>query len=48
MTAAAVRSPRPGSGLAGLRERVAALGGVLVVDSPAGGPTMVKAVIPCA
>ena len=37
-----------GSGLAGLRERVAALGGVLVVDSPAGGPTIVKAVIPCA
>jgi signal transduction histidine kinase len=36
-----------GSGLAGLRERVAALGGVLVVDSPAGGPTTVKAVIPC-
>jgi signal transduction histidine kinase len=38
----------PGSGLAGLRERVAALDGVLVVDSPAGGPTVVKAVIPCA
>jgi signal transduction histidine kinase len=37
-----------GSGLAGLRERVAALGGVLVVDSPPGGPTVVKAVIPCA
>jgi signal transduction histidine kinase len=37
-----------GSGLAGLRERVAALDGVLVVDSPAGGPTVVKAVIPCA
>jgi signal transduction histidine kinase len=38
----------PGSGLAGLRERVAALDGVVVVDSPAGGPTVVKAVIPCA
>jgi signal transduction histidine kinase len=37
-----------GSGLAGLGERVAALAGVLVVDSPAGGPTVVKAVIPCA
>ena len=37
-----------GSGLAGLRERVAAIGGVLVVDSPAGGPTVVRAVIPCA
>ena len=45
MTAAAARIATAGSGLAGLRERVAALGGVLVVDSPAGGPTVVKAVI---
>ena len=40
--------PSSGTGLSGLRERVAGLGGVLVVDSPAGGPTVVKAVIPCA
>jgi signal transduction histidine kinase len=37
-----------GSGLAGLRDRVGALGGSLVVDSPPGGPTMITAVIPCA
>jgi signal transduction histidine kinase len=36
-----------GSGLAGLRDRVGALGGSLVVDSPPGGPTLVTAVIPC-
>ena len=37
-----------GSGLAGLRDRVGALGGSLVVESPPGGPTLVTAVIPCA
>jgi signal transduction histidine kinase len=37
-----------GSGLAGLRDRVAALDGTLVVTSPAGGPTVVRAEIPCA
>jgi signal transduction histidine kinase len=37
-----------GSGLAGLRDRVAALDGTLVVTSPDGGPTMVRAEIPCA
>jgi signal transduction histidine kinase len=37
-----------GSGLAGLRDRVGAIGGSLVVDSPEGGPTLVTAVIPCA
>jgi signal transduction histidine kinase len=37
-----------GSGLAGLRDRVGALGGSLVVDSPAGGPTAITAVLPCA
>ncbi|GAA3396073.1 sensor histidine kinase [Streptomyces roseoviridis] len=37
-----------GSGLAGLASRVAALDGRLVVDSPAGGPTEIRAVLPCA
>jgi signal transduction histidine kinase len=37
-----------GSGLSGLRDRVGALGGTLVVDSPAGGPTAITAVLPCA
>ncbi|MFV0459422.1 MAG: sensor histidine kinase [Actinomycetales bacterium] len=36
-----------GHGLAGLAERIAALGGSLEVDSPPGGPTTVSAVIPC-
>ena len=35
-----------GWGLLGLRDRVAALGGTLDVDSPAGGGTTVRAVIP--
>ncbi len=37
-----------GSGLAGLRKRVAALDGTLSVDSPPGGPTVVRAELPCA
>ena len=37
-----------GSGLRGLARRVEALDGRLVVDSPAGGPTTIRAVIPCA
>jgi signal transduction histidine kinase len=36
-----------GSGLPGLRDRVGALGGSLVVDSPPGGPTAITAVLPC-
>jgi signal transduction histidine kinase len=36
-----------GSGLAGLRKRVRALDGRLEVISPAGGPTVVRAEIPC-
>jgi signal transduction histidine kinase len=36
-----------GSGLAGLRDRVGALGGTLVVESPKGGPTAITAVLPC-
>jgi signal transduction histidine kinase len=36
-----------GSGLTGLRQRVAALDGTFSVDSPAGGPTKVRAELPC-
>jgi len=36
-----------GSGLAGIRDRVLALNGTLTVDSPVGGGTVVKALIPC-
>lgn len=39
---------RPGSGLAGLCDRVAALGGSLAVHSPPGGGTRIEAVLPCA
>lgn len=38
---------RPGSGLAGLLDRVSAVGGGLRVASPRGGGTVVEAVIPC-
>ena len=38
---------RPGSGLEGLCDRVAALDGRLVVDSPPGQGTRVRAEIPC-
>ncbi|MFD5325361.1 sensor histidine kinase [Streptomyces sp. NPDC127092] len=37
-----------GSGLAGLASRVTALDGRFTVDSPAGGPTEIAAVLPCA
>jgi signal transduction histidine kinase len=36
-----------GAGLRGLRQRVEALDGTLTVSSPDGGPTTVRAVIPC-
>jgi signal transduction histidine kinase len=36
-----------GSGLTGLEQRVRALDGELRVDSPAGGPTTVRAELPC-
>jgi signal transduction histidine kinase len=36
-----------GAGLTGLRQRVEALDGTLTVSSPDGGPTTVRAVIPC-
>ena len=38
--------PDRGSGLRGLADRVAALGGDLSVDSPVGGGTRIVAVIP--
>ncbi len=38
----------PGSGLAGLADRVAALGGRLVIDSPLGGGTVITAYLPVA
>jgi signal transduction histidine kinase len=36
-----------GGGLVGLRRRVEALDGRLVVESPPGGPTVVRAELPC-
>jgi signal transduction histidine kinase len=39
--------PAKGTGLSGLTKRVAALDGSLTVTSPAGGPTTVRAEIPC-
>ena len=36
-----------GGGLTGLRHRVEALDGVLRVSSPAGGPTTIRAELPC-
>jgi PAS domain S-box-containing protein len=38
--------PRSGSGLRGLDDRVAALGGTLIVTSPAGGGTTLRAELP--
>ena len=39
-------SPTPGGGLAGLRDRAQALDGTLALTSPAGGPTVVRVVLP--
>jgi signal transduction histidine kinase len=39
-------SARPGGGLAGLAERLEAVDGVLAVDSPAAGPTVIAAELP--
>lgn len=36
-----------GSGLLGMRRRVAALDGIMEVNSPAGGPTAVEVELPC-
>jgi signal transduction histidine kinase len=41
-------TPRDRGGLAGLTDRVTAVGGHLTVDSPAGGPTTVRVDLPCA
>ncbi|HEY6594595.1 MAG TPA: histidine kinase [Asanoa sp.] len=38
---------RPGAGLAGIADRVAAAGGLLSLDSPLGRGTVVQAVLPC-
>lgn len=40
-------APRPGSGLSGLLDRVAAVGGSLELRSPVGSGTTVEAVLPC-
>ena len=40
--------PAAGTGLAGLRSRVAGAEGTFDVSSPAGGPTVVRVVLPCA
>jgi signal transduction histidine kinase len=39
--------PAGGSGLAGLADRVASVDGRLAVDSPEGGPTVIRAEVPC-
>jgi signal transduction histidine kinase len=39
--------PADGSGLAGLADRVASVDGRLIVTSPEGGPTVVRAELPC-
>ncbi|HVV14453.1 sensor histidine kinase [Amycolatopsis sp.] len=38
---------RPGGGLAGLADRAATIDGVITVVSPAGGPTVIRADLPC-
>ncbi|MGW3071049.1 sensor histidine kinase, partial [Streptomyces sp. NPDC001130] len=37
-----------GSGLEGIRRRLASFDGVLEIDSPPGGPTVMKMELPCA
>jgi signal transduction histidine kinase len=39
--------PAAGTGLAGLADRVAAIGGTLTLSSPAGGPTVLRLELPC-
>ena len=38
---------KPGGGLAGLADRAATIDGVMTLDSPPGGPTVVTAELPC-
>lgn len=38
----------PGSGLAGIERRMAAFDGRVEIDSPVGGPTCVRVIVPCA
>jgi signal transduction histidine kinase len=38
----------PGGGLAGLADRAAGIDGILTVNSPLGGPTVIRADLPCA
>lgn len=40
-------SMRPGGGLAGLADRAATIDGVMTVVSPVGGPTVIRADLPC-
>ena len=40
--------PTQGSGLQGLRQRIASVDGTMRLDSPLGGPTVVTGVLPCA
>jgi signal transduction histidine kinase len=39
--------PADGSGLSGLTDRVAAVGGKLILSSPPGGPTLIRVELPC-
>jgi signal transduction histidine kinase len=41
-------SMRPGGGLSGLADRAATIDGVMTVVSPVGGPTVIRADLPCA
>jgi signal transduction histidine kinase len=36
-----------GAGLSGLADRIAGVDGMLSVESPSGGPTIISAVLPC-
>ncbi|MFC4534427.1 sensor histidine kinase [Sphaerisporangium dianthi] len=38
---------RPGGGLAGLADRAATIDGTLAIESPSGGPTLIRAALPC-
>ena len=40
-------SMRPGGGLSGLADRAATIDGVMTVVSPVGGPTVIRADLPC-